>query len=62
MKPSTLLFAVAAALVPSAMAVDVQMSVIVSYARNTPDSVLTRAKQAVREAGGTITHEYQLIK
>ncbi|OCL08749.1 hypothetical protein AOQ84DRAFT_354327 [Glonium stellatum] len=45
-----------------AMAVAPQKSVIVSYPDNTPDSVLSKAKQAVVEAGGVITHEYKIIK
>lgn len=56
------LFVAVMAFVSSAVAVDRQMSVIISYASNTPDSVINRAKEAVREAGGIITHEYQLIK
>ncbi|KAI9880473.1 MAG: hypothetical protein M1830_002825 [Pleopsidium flavum] len=39
-----------------------QKSVVVSYPQDTPDSVLTQAKDAIKAAGGMITHEYQLIK
>lgn len=45
-----------------AFAVDVQKSVIVSYPSDTPDSVLVQAKNAIKESGGIVTHEYQLIK
>ncbi|XTI95063.1 hypothetical protein V2W45_1443857 [Cenococcum geophilum] len=40
------------------MAVAPQKSVIVSYPDNTPDSVLSKAKEAIVKAGGVITHEY----
>ncbi|KAF2811667.1 uncharacterized protein BDZ99DRAFT_384919 [Mytilinidion resinicola] len=33
-------------------------SVIVSYPDSTPNSVLDKAKSAIVEAGGIITHEY----
>ncbi|KAF1353354.1 hypothetical protein BDV97DRAFT_346367 [Delphinella strobiligena] len=36
--------------------------VIVSYPNDTPDSVLEKAKAAIKEAGGVITHEYNIIK
>ncbi len=39
-----------------------QKSVIVSYPDNTPDRVLDQAKNAIKAAGGMITHEYKLIK
>lgn len=39
-----------------------QKSVIISYPDNTPNSVLEQAKAAIKEAGGIITHEYQIIK
>lgn len=39
-----------------------QKSVIVSYPDNTPDSVVDQAKDAIKAAGGFITHEYKLIK
>lgn len=48
--------------VSGALAVDVQKQVIVSYPQDTPDSVVAQAKQAIVDAGGIITHEYQLIK
>ncbi|CZR53970.1 related to serine proteinase inhibitor IA-2 [Phialocephala subalpina] len=39
-----------------------QKSIIVSYDDNVPDSVLTQAMDAIKAAGGMITHEYKLIK
>ncbi len=39
-----------------------QKSIIVSYDQNTPDSVLNQAKEAIKAAGGMITHEYVLFK
>ncbi|GAD97320.1 conserved hypothetical protein [Paecilomyces variotii No. 5] len=49
-------------LLPLAQAVSSQKSFIVTYPKDTPDSVLTTAKDAITEAGGLITHEYHLIK
>jgi hypothetical protein len=39
-----------------------QKAVIVSYPDNTPDTVLDKAKDAIKAAGGMITHEYKIIK
>jgi hypothetical protein len=39
-----------------------QKAVIVSYPDNTPDSVVEQAMEAIKAAGGFITHEYKLIK
>jgi hypothetical protein len=39
-----------------------QKSVIVSYPADTPESVLSQAKEAILQAGGFITHEYHIIK
>ncbi|KAK5658604.1 hypothetical protein OQA88_1997 [Cercophora sp. LCS_1] len=44
------------------IAVDIQKSVIITYPENTPDHVLDQAKKAIKDGGGMITHEYQLIK
>jgi hypothetical protein len=41
-----------------AMAAVPQRSVIMSWPNDTPDSVVEAAKQAIRDAKGTITHEY----
>lgn len=49
-------------LLAGVIAVDIQKSVIISYAPETPNSVVEQAKKAVVEAGGVITHEYTLIK
>ena len=39
-----------------------QKSVIISYPADTPESVLSQAKEAILQAGGFITHEYNIIK
>lgn len=39
-----------------------QKPVIVTYPANTPNSVIDQAMQAIKDAGGMITHEYKLIK
>jgi hypothetical protein len=39
-----------------------QKSVIVSFPKDTPSEILDKAKNAVIEAGGFITHEYTIIK
>ncbi|KAK2801091.1 hypothetical protein FQN50_007900 [Emmonsiellopsis sp. PD_5] len=39
-----------------------QKAVVVTYPADTPNSVIDQAKEAIKEAGGTITHEYNLIK
>ena len=39
-----------------------QKNIIVSYPDETPDSVVEQAKEAIKAAGGMITHEYKLIK
>jgi Mrp family chromosome partitioning ATPase len=39
-----------------------QKAVIVSYPDETPDSVINQAMDAIKDAGGMITHEYRLIK
>lgn len=39
-----------------------QKAVIVSYPNETPDHILDQAKDAIKAAGGMITHEYKLIK
>jgi hypothetical protein len=44
------------------VAVAPQKAVIVTYPEGTPDSVMNQAKDAIRKAGGMITHEYKLIK
>ncbi|KAI9845653.1 MAG: hypothetical protein M1837_004627 [Sclerophora amabilis] len=51
------LFAVAAFACP-----DQKKAVLVSYSNDTPDSVLSQAKDAIIKAGGVITHEYSLFK
>jgi hypothetical protein len=39
-----------------------QKAVIISYPDNTPDNVVNQAMDAIKAAGGMITHEYKLIK
>lgn len=39
-----------------------QKAVIVSYPNDTPDSIVNQAMDAIKSAGGMITHEYKLIK
>ena len=51
------------ALLTTVMAANLpQKAVIVSYPSDTPDSVIDQAKDAIKQAGGMITHEYKLIK
>ncbi|KAI1323460.1 hypothetical protein F5Y16DRAFT_343508 [Xylariaceae sp. FL0255] len=45
-----------------AFAVDIQKAVIVNFPSDTPNDVVSRAMTEIRQAGGTITHEYRLIK
>jgi hypothetical protein len=49
-------------LVSGVIAVDIQKSVLITYPPATPDGIVADAKKAILEAGGTITHEYTLIK
>ncbi|PWY65329.1 hypothetical protein BO70DRAFT_401130 [Aspergillus heteromorphus CBS 117.55] len=37
-------------------------SILVTFPKGTPDSVVDRAKKSVVDSGGMITHEYTLIK
>jgi hypothetical protein len=39
-----------------------QQAVIVTYTEDTPDYILSDAKDAIIAAGGFITHEYMFIK
>lgn len=51
------------ALLPIVLALKMpQKDVIVTYPDDTPDSVLKQAKDAITQAGGKITHEYNLFK
>ncbi|CAK7198413.1 hypothetical protein SEUCBS139899_001074 [Sporothrix eucalyptigena] len=61
MRPTSI-FAAVMALAMGASAVGIKKQVIVTYESNTPDWVLNEAKDAIRAAGGVITHEYNLIK
>lgn len=37
-------------------------SVVISFDKNTPDSVLDKVKSDILAAGGKITHTYNIIK
>ncbi|KAI1175776.1 hypothetical protein F4777DRAFT_304938 [Nemania sp. FL0916] len=50
------------AIAQGAAAVDIQKAIIVSFPHVTPDDVVNRAMDDIRKAGGTITHEYKLLK
>jgi hypothetical protein len=39
-----------------------ERQIIVSYPEDTPHHILQQAIDAVKQAGGTILHEYTLIK
>jgi hypothetical protein len=57
--------AIASTLAMGAIALGAQLpqkAVIVSYPNETPDHILDQAKDAIKAAGGIITHEYKLIK
>jgi hypothetical protein len=56
------LFIAALTLLCGVIAVDIEKSVLITYKPETPDSIVAQAKKAVVDAGGTITHEYTLIK
>ncbi|KAJ5216779.1 hypothetical protein N7468_009787 [Penicillium chermesinum] len=49
------------ALLPLALASKSLKSVIVTFPKGTPSSVVDQAKDSLRAAGGIITHEYHLI-
>lgn len=61
MKPTTILLPLLAATGALASIIP-QKSVIISYDDNTPASVIDQAMDAIKAAGGIITHEYKLIK
>lgn len=46
----------------SAAPVEKQKQVIVSYPNETPNWVIDQAMQAVREGGGIVTNQFELIK
>ncbi|KAJ5319392.1 hypothetical protein MYU51_017489 [Penicillium brevicompactum] len=45
---------------PLALAASLK-SVVVTFPKGTPDSVITQAKHSLVASGGVITHEYSLI-
>ncbi|KAI5456285.1 hypothetical protein BGZ63DRAFT_367057 [Mariannaea sp. PMI_226] len=62
MRPFAFLTA-ALAVLPGVIAVDVTKSVIVWFEKdNTPASIINKAKKAITDAGGKITHVYDLIQ
>ncbi|TEY48903.1 hypothetical protein BOTCAL_0289g00020 [Botryotinia calthae] len=48
--------------IPGLSAAAPQKSVIVSYPDDTPNNIVQQAMDAIKNAGGVITHEYKLIK
>lgn len=51
------------AVLPGALAVDQKKSAIIYFEDpNTPDSIVEQARQKVIDAGGKITHVYNIIK
>ncbi|KAF2250627.1 hypothetical protein BU26DRAFT_517454 [Trematosphaeria pertusa] len=57
-----LLSFVLALFVAITMAVAPLQPVIISFPKEAPDSLLESAKEAIKKAGGVITHEYNIIK
>lgn len=53
----------ALALVPRALSVDIEKSILVTYNREAPRlaQLIDDAKSTVLEAGGRITHEFKII-
>ncbi|ETS79209.1 hypothetical protein PFICI_09062 [Pestalotiopsis fici W106-1] len=54
--------AAALACASGALAVDQEKSIIVTFPNEVTSDVINRAMDEIRKAGGTITHEYNLIK
>ncbi|KAI0878524.1 hypothetical protein GGS24DRAFT_443220 [Hypoxylon argillaceum] len=54
--------ATALAVAHGAFAVDIQKAIIMSFPQGTPDEIVNRAMDEIRKAGGTVTHEYKLLK
>ena len=50
------------ALFSSVIAVDLKTEVLITYPDEVPDWVVTEAKEFISNAGGVITHEFNLIK
>ncbi|KAB2105060.1 hypothetical protein AG0111_0g7062 [Alternaria gaisen] len=44
------------------MATAPHRSVIISWPKDTPDEIVEQSKEAIRQAKGVITHEYNIIK
>ncbi|KAJ5482454.1 Proteinase inhibitorpropeptide [Penicillium sp. IBT 31633x] len=56
-----LTFAAALLALPLALAESLK-SVVITFPKGTPDSVIIQAKESLVASGGVITHEYHLIK
>ncbi|KAI0518277.1 hypothetical protein F5B22DRAFT_600636 [Xylaria bambusicola] len=54
--------AAALAVAQGVFAVDIQKDIIMSFPQSTPDNIVNKAMEEIRNAGGTITHEYKLLK
>ena len=50
------------ALLSSAIAVDLKKEVLITYPDEVDDWVVAEAKRVIVDAGGVITHEFNLIK
>lgn len=62
MRPTTI-FVAALAVVPGALAVDKMKNVIVWLEDDSlPMSMIERAKNAILDAGGKVTHDYTFIR
>jgi hypothetical protein len=62
MRPSTI-FVAALAVVPGALAVDKMKNVIVWLEDDSlPMSIIEKAKNAIIDAGGKVTHDYSFIR
>ncbi|KAJ5584125.1 uncharacterized protein N7459_003925 [Penicillium hispanicum] len=49
-------------LLPLTLAANSLKSVIITFPKGTPSSVILQAKDSLKAAGGVITHEYSLIR
>lgn len=62
MRPFALITA-ALAVAPGASAVDRKKSAIIWFENeSTPDHIIDKARDAIKDAGGKITHMYSIIK
>ncbi|KAJ3577419.1 hypothetical protein NPX13_g3149 [Xylaria arbuscula] len=54
--------AVALAAAQGAFAVDIYKNIIMTFPESTPDSIVSEAMDHIRDAGGSITHVYKILK